>query len=477
MTTRQARAGTTSSWQRYRMIADNSSDVVYETTPDGVIRWVSPAIEQLLGYAPSEFRGTLARDHVHPDDLAMVDELRLTVYAGSELDEIPCRFRRADGTYRDCTMRARPVRGADGAIIGAVTALRDSHEKTAALRALATLSRSNAALFRERDESGLLQAMCDAAVDAGEFLAVAYVRTTPEGVMTPVAMAGPLVTELEAIRARDPAAGGLTREAFRTGETQVTVAPATDPRTSAFTALTRDHCLHSGIALPVRAPDVLDGVLVAVSSDPHAFDTHARQLLEDLTADLGYGIERIRESAELLASQAREEEHKLLLAGILDAQLDPLVLLAPVRDAAGRIVDLRYVEANTAALRYNQRSADEQLGLLFSEIHPELFDLGVAQRYMQVIETGVPVVLDDYSYANPNVGHEQRRYDIRAVKTGDGVTLTWRDVTERFLAAQRVSESEHRYRILTENASDIVWETSADGTMAWVSESVTRVLG
>lgn len=80
------------------MIADNSSDVVYETTPDGVIRWVSPAIEQLLGYAPSEFRGTLARDHVHPDDLAMVDELRLTVYAGSELDEIPCRFRRADGT-------------------------------------------------------------------------------------------------------------------------------------------------------------------------------------------------------------------------------------------------------------------------------------------------------------------------------------------------------------------------------------------
>jgi len=165
------------------------------------------------------------------------------------------------------------------------------------------------------------------------------------------------------------------------------------------------------------------------------------------------------------------------LTGILDAQLDPLVLLEAVRDEAGRVVDLRYVEANSAALAYNSTTADEQLGQLFTVMHPSLVGHGLTQRYFEVVETGEPVVLDDYSYSNPNVGHQTRRYDIRAMKCGDGITLTWRDVTERYAVQQRIAESEHRYRVLTENVSDVVWETTADGTMGWVSESVSRVLG
>ena len=40
------------SWDQYRLIADNSSDVVYETSTDGAIVWIQPTVEALLGWTP-----------------------------------------------------------------------------------------------------------------------------------------------------------------------------------------------------------------------------------------------------------------------------------------------------------------------------------------------------------------------------------------------------------------------------------------
>ena len=62
------------SWEQYRLIADNSSDVVYETEPDGTIS-VDPAHrrEPCSAGPPDELRGVEARSLVHPDDLEMVN--------------------------------------------------------------------------------------------------------------------------------------------------------------------------------------------------------------------------------------------------------------------------------------------------------------------------------------------------------------------------------------------------------------------
>ena len=102
------------SWEHYRLIADNSSDVVYECRPTGEILWVQPTVEHLLGFSPDELIGAQARSLIHPDETEMVDRLRASVYSGAELDEIPCRFRTKAGDYRMCSVPARP-RGRGGA--------------------------------------------------------------------------------------------------------------------------------------------------------------------------------------------------------------------------------------------------------------------------------------------------------------------------------------------------------------------------
>jgi PAS domain S-box-containing protein len=58
-----------------------------------------------------------------------------------------------------------------------------------------------------------------------------------------------------------------------------------------------------------------------------------------------------------------------------------------------------------------------------------------------------------------------------------GLVIHARDVTDRKSAELRVAESEARFRSLVQNASDLVMVVGEDGAIAYVSPSVTRVLG
>jgi PAS domain S-box-containing protein len=56
---------------RYRLLADNASDMVSQLGPDGRITFITPSCIKILGYTPEEMVG-VAGDLVHPDDVAGV---------------------------------------------------------------------------------------------------------------------------------------------------------------------------------------------------------------------------------------------------------------------------------------------------------------------------------------------------------------------------------------------------------------------
>jgi len=57
---------------RYRELVEEISDVIYTLDRNGVITYVSPAIERLLGYAPEQLIGQLFGQFVLPEDLDQV---------------------------------------------------------------------------------------------------------------------------------------------------------------------------------------------------------------------------------------------------------------------------------------------------------------------------------------------------------------------------------------------------------------------
>ncbi len=97
-----AEAAVRLSEDRFRSLIQNSSDVTMIIDGAGVFRYLSPAIEQLLGYRPLSLVGRTATDFVHPDDR---DYLRLRLgeefQASSDTAVLEFRMVRRDGSRRD----------------------------------------------------------------------------------------------------------------------------------------------------------------------------------------------------------------------------------------------------------------------------------------------------------------------------------------------------------------------------------------
>ena len=97
----RAKGASEESERRMRAAMQNSSDFVMILEADATIRYVSPAIERVLGYRPEDLVGTRALDYVHPEDLEyMSKSFADTVEKPGVQPPIEYRVRTADGSWR-----------------------------------------------------------------------------------------------------------------------------------------------------------------------------------------------------------------------------------------------------------------------------------------------------------------------------------------------------------------------------------------
>ena len=138
---------------------------------------------------------------------------------------------------------------------------------------------------------------------------------------------------------------------------------------------------------------------------------------------------------EQVAAKKVLEADRAALRASADSVLDPLVRFEAVRDESGAIIDFLYADANPAACAYDRMDYDELVGSRLLTLLPGHVGTGLLEMYAQVVETGEPLILDDFAYELELRGGQQRRFDIRAARIGDGLSYTWRDVTDRHLQA------------------------------------------
>jgi len=201
----------------------------------------------------------------------------------------------------------------------------------------------------------------------------------------------------------------------------------------------------------------------------------ARLLGQDLT-----DLIRASEASvltDVMNARYEAQAGEMVLRATLDSLMDPHVLLDAVRDESGQIVDFVYVDANPAACADLGIDYQDLVGARLLDLQPGNAGSGLLEQYRQVVETCQPLALDDFVYAQELRGDQERVYDVRAARVGDGMSITWRDVTDRHAAARWLAESEELYRLLAENASDVIMRLSPDRRFEWVSGSIADVLG
>lgn len=135
--------------QRYRLLAENSLDLIVRCNPFGVFLYVSLASTRVLGFKPEELIGTSSRDLVHPEDLPK----HLEFFAEDRTIPEECvttfRYRRKDGSYIWIEATRKSIHSKKlGKVIEHVSVFRDVTERREKKEALRR-SESHLALAQE----------------------------------------------------------------------------------------------------------------------------------------------------------------------------------------------------------------------------------------------------------------------------------------------------------------------------------------
>lgn len=104
----QERSRALASPREFQAMVENAQDIITVLDANGRIRYESPSVHALLGYAPEQMIGRVAFEYVHPDDLERIFDIFLEgIRIPHRVATATYRFRHQDGSWR--TMESRAV--------------------------------------------------------------------------------------------------------------------------------------------------------------------------------------------------------------------------------------------------------------------------------------------------------------------------------------------------------------------------------
>ncbi len=115
--------------ERYRLLAENTSDLVCLHEPDGRYLFVSPSCETLLGYHHKEMVGRSPDEFCHPDDRERVRQRR---HAWEQPGPVTYRLRQKSGHYCWFETLTRAIQTPQGETIRLQTTSRDVTDRVKA---------------------------------------------------------------------------------------------------------------------------------------------------------------------------------------------------------------------------------------------------------------------------------------------------------------------------------------------------------
>ncbi len=116
-----ARAG-----RLYRLITENTTDLISRHTPDGLFLDASPASWTLLGYWPEQLRGQSVQELLHPQDRGLLVQRTAEALEQDGYHTMTYRIRHRDGHYLWFETASRAIRETyTGAVVEVVSVSRD----------------------------------------------------------------------------------------------------------------------------------------------------------------------------------------------------------------------------------------------------------------------------------------------------------------------------------------------------------------
>jgi diguanylate cyclase (GGDEF)-like protein/PAS domain S-box-containing protein len=448
-----------------RTIVENGMEVVKVVDLDGTLLYANAAFERILGYDPEEAVGTMnVLDYVHPDDLGLVREETEKALAegGIARNKSEYRFRHADGSWRWVESMGTYLPD-DPAVGGVVVTVRDVTERRESEERL-------------RFQSGLLEAVGQSIVATDKEGRVVYWNRGAERIF-----------------------GWSSEEVMGRPVEDFTVPEAQRYRLAGIRAELKAGNRWSGEFTALRANGSTFPVLgtAAPLYDERGNPTGIVGVTTDLT-ERKEAEEALKESEERFRTQSRELDLLHSVRSAVAHELDVSGVLCRAVEAIAEIYG--YTGTSAYLLEGEELVLEHQVGS-HDAIDRIPLTNGVCGR---AVRTGQPVFVEDVSVDPDSIGagrgvtseicvplfDEGEAVGCLNVESKGGARLTRDDLramvavcehvgaaVSRALLHARVRNSERRYRLLTQNSSDLVTLMEDTGIVRYQSPALERMLG
>ncbi len=116
--------------EKYRLLAENSKEIVALLKADNIYEYVSPAVTIITGYSPNELIGKSSYDFIHPDDVSVVrNQSHAIAVIQKSASNLEYRFKKKDGSYIWLETISQPVLFRDGKVDKIQSSSRDISER------------------------------------------------------------------------------------------------------------------------------------------------------------------------------------------------------------------------------------------------------------------------------------------------------------------------------------------------------------
>ncbi len=135
--------------EKFRRLVENANDVIWMSSLEGKITYLSPKFQEVFGYPIATWMGRTFTALVHPADLSqVVQALRQVAKTAKSLSGVEFRYHRQDQTWAWAMMNVAPVKNAQTKVIGFQGSWRDINDRKLAEQHLQDQARRDALLNR-----------------------------------------------------------------------------------------------------------------------------------------------------------------------------------------------------------------------------------------------------------------------------------------------------------------------------------------
>lgn len=323
---------------RFRLLAENSTDLISRYDPRGLCLYASPACFALLGYTPEELVGRSVTKVIHPADLdeALTTLARLPYQSG--VYTLSLRIRRKDGRYIWSESMTRPIMDErTGAIVEIqassrdITRRKEAEEQISQLnadlerraRSLAAINHAGQLMASTLDRDALLARIMEQVKNLMdvEGASVLLCDPPPDG---QDALTGPTCPELvfaavtgagsdKLLGLRVPSGTGIAAWVLQEKHSALIHDVQSDPRFYNAVDFEAGTTTRSMLAVPLLTKGAALGVLEAINKRSGSFDGHDLEVLESICNSAAIAIENAR-------LYATEQERTAALARALERQ-------------------------------------------------------------------------------------------------------------------------------------------------------------